>query len=190
MSDCPFRKELTEYPFDLHIIDDKMHELEKNLGYAFRDIRNLANAMCGKRLSSSATGPNNKDYYNNSLALVGDCILKSILAEELFRRGLCKGDITEFKKGLEGNETLLRLSDGLELKKYVFNENGFLPHIKPGKEPPPYSNHNQYLEAIIGSVFFDSDYETCRSWVLNRFYPSDKLDERIKQWSQLSLLTL
>ncbi|MBP5291000.1 MAG: hypothetical protein J6Y90_00065 [Lachnospiraceae bacterium] len=170
---------MIEYNLDLQVIDGRMHELEWILGYTFNDVRNLSNAMCGIRLNSAGSGPKIKDTYNSSLALVGDSILKAVLSEELFRRGLSKMDITEIKKGLEGNETLFDMSENIGLRRFVYNENGFYPDIK-GKELPQYGVHNQYLEAIIGSVYFDSDYETCKEWLLSRFYTKEVLDVHVK----------
>ena len=172
MSDCPFRKELSDYHLNLDVIDDRMHQLESVLGYEFRDIRNLSNAMCAIKLYRPDSGSNSKDYYNDSLAVVGDCVLKTVLSEELFKHGLFKGDITEIKKVLEDNETLLKMSDDLGLSAFAYNEHGFYPELQV-QDRSPYSKHNQYLEAIIGSVFFDSDYDACRSWLLKRFYTRD-----------------
>ena len=92
---------------------------------------------------------------------------------------LSKMDITEIKKGLEGNETLFDMSENIGLRRFVYNENGFYPDIK-GKELPQYGVHNQYLEAIRGSVYFDSDYETCKEWLLSRFYTKEVLDVHVK----------
>ena len=180
MSDCPFHKELTEYNLNLDVIDARMHELESALGYTFKDIRNLANAMCGIKIFRPGSGTNAKDYYNSSLATVGDSILSAILSEELFRRGLYMGEITQMKSSMEQNDTLLNISDKMDLKRYVFNVHGFFPDL-PTQDRPPYAKHNQYLEAIIGAVFFDSDYETCGKWILSRFYPKAMLDEYIEQ---------
>ena len=121
MSDCPFHKELTEYNLNLDVIDARMHELESALGYKFRNIRNLANAMCGIKIFRPGSGTNAKDYYNSSLATVGDSILSAILSEELFRRSLYMGEITSIKISMEKNDTLLNLSEKLNLSRYVFN---------------------------------------------------------------------
>ena len=182
MSDCPFRKELSDYLLNLDVIDDRMHELEPILGYRFRDIRNLSNAMCAIKLDRPDSGDNSKDYYNDSLAVVGDCVLKTVLSEELFRRGLFKGDLTEIKKMLEGNKALLEMSDKMGLSAFAYNEHGFYPNLE-SQDRPPYSKHNQYLEAIIGSVFFDSDYSTCKSWLLRRFYTKDVIDDWIDRYN-------
>ena len=47
MSDCRFNAELEDcIHLDMEKVDARMHELEEILGYRFRDIRNLADAMC------------------------------------------------------------------------------------------------------------------------------------------------
>lgn len=185
MSDCPFREELDRYNLDFESIDSKMHELESLLGYEYNDIRNLANAMCGIKLVREHAGGNSKDYYNDSLATVGDAIIKAILSEALFRRGLCKGEITILKSAMENNKTLLAISDRLELSDFVFNANGFYPDLQV-QDRPPYAGHNQYFEAIVASVYFDSDYETCREWLTGCFFTDEAIEVLIESYEVMN----
>ncbi len=158
-----------------------MHELEKILGYQFNNILNLADAMYTEKINIKETGRKSKNYYNDSLSVMGDSALSTILSEQLFKRGYCKGDITEIKARLEDNDTLKRMSDEIELMSYAFNEYGFLPELEVTIHPP-YSNHNQYLEAIIGAVFFDSNFEECKSWIQSVFHRGNNkhFDQRIQ----------
>ena len=181
MSDCYFRKELSDYDLDLTAIDERMRGLEEKLGYRFRDIRNLTDAMCAIKLARPGSGINSKDYYNESLAVVGDSVLKTVLSDLLFKQGLYKGDLTEVKKGLEGNDALFGLSEVIDLRQYAFNEHGFYPELQT-QNRPPYKGHNQYFEAIIGAVYYDSDYDTCRSWLLSRFFTQEYIDGLLRRF--------
>ncbi len=165
----------------LSAVDDRMHLLEDIIGYKFNDIRNLTNAMCGQKIFRDHSGVNSKDYYNDSLATVGDAILKAILSECLFKKGLYKGDITTIKQMLESNKKLLDMSNKFDLTNYVFNGNGFYNDV-PVQDRAPYSKHNQYFEAIIGAVYFDSNYETCRNWLLEKIYPDTLIEEWISKY--------
>ena len=182
MSDCRFLAELEDcIHLDMEKVDARMHELEEILGYRFRDIRNLADAMCGMKIPRPHAGSNAKDLYNDSLATVGDAVIKLVLSERLFRRGCYKGDITQIKSLVEKNDTLFELSNSIGLRDYVFNENWFYPDA-PKENRPAYAKHNQYFEAIVAAVFFDSDYETCKEWLIERFFTEEYLDHLIEEF--------
>lgn len=184
MSDCYFIEEIKDTPcLKLETIYTKMYELEKSLNHKFNDIANLANAMCAKKLNRDGSGGNSKDYYNSSLATVGDAMLKSILSETLFKQGLYKGDITKIKEKMENNKCLFQLSNKYNLKNYAFNEHGFYLDLN-SNERLPHSAHDQYLEAIIGAVYFDSNYESCRSWVTKELFTGDKINKLIEDYRQ------
>ncbi len=136
-----------------------------------------------KKINIKETGRKSKNCYNDSLSVVGDSVLSTILSEQLFKRGYCKGDITEIKARLEDNGTLKRMSDEIELMNYAFNEYSFLPDFEVTIRPP-YSNHNQYLEAIIGAVFFDSNFEECKSWITKRFFTEETINNLIREYNK------
>ena len=177
MSDCYFRKELTEMGIniDLDLIDSRMHELEAIIGFRFRDIRNLADAMCVVKITRKNAGRNSKEYYNNVLATVGDSVLKLVLSDSLFRKGLHMGELTEYKSCLESNDRLYSISEEKGIYRYAFNEAHFFREDAPDHEKLPDSKHNQYFEAIVGAVYYDSGFEKCRDWLLDNYY-GDILD--------------
>lgn len=160
MSDCFFKKELTEYSIiiDFGLIEKKMHELEKIIHFQFENINNLANAMCSIKIDRPGAGKNSKDYYNDSLATVGDCVIKTVLSDALFRKGFFKGDITTYKSTLEDNDTFYDRSTALGLYKYAFNRECFFCDTQDNSKLPN-SKHNQYFEAIAGAIYYDSGFE-------------------------------
>ena len=146
-----------------------MHNLEKIIGFRFKDIRNLANAMCSIQVFRPGAGENSREYYNSTLATVGDSVIKSILADALFRKGLYMGEITQIKSSLESNDYFYKLSNDYGLYRYSFNRKYFYDDA-PGHEKLPNSKHNAFFEATVGAVFYDSGYEKCREWLLSKFY--------------------
>ena len=179
MSDCSFKEKLPDNL--LETVKEKMHELEKILNYTFNDINNLSNAMCGTSIYREQAGENSKDYYNDSLAVVGDAIIKTVLSESLFKRGLFKGEITIIKEQLEKNDSLFNYSNKINLKNYVFNNHGFYFDTEI-QERAPYSKHNQYFEAIVGAVYFDSDFDKCRKWLLENIYTDSIIEDMISKY--------
>ena len=82
-------------------IEDKMHELEKIINYKFNDINLLCEALKAKKIVDIVfKSKNHKEYSNDKLALVGDTILKFVLAEYLYKDQSLKTkeDITNKKK--------------------------------------------------------------------------------------------
>ncbi len=158
MSDCYFKKELTEegIELDFKVIDSRMHDLEKIIGFKFRNIRNLANAMCSIIKERPDAGKNAQEYYNSALATVGDSVIKTILSSQLFKEGLYMGEITKKKSDMENNDRFFDLSDRHDLYKYSFNRKCFFEDA-PQNERLPNSKHNAFFEAIAGAIFFDSD---------------------------------
>ena len=171
MSDCFFQTELSEWGIriDPQLIEKRMHELEGIIRFEFRDIRNLANAMCCIKIDRPDAGKNSKDYYNDSLATVGDAVIKTILSDALFKKGQFKGDITTHKSMLEDNDTFYDLSNDLGIYRYSFNRDYFYSDA-PGNIRLPNSKHNQYFEAIAGAIFYDSGFEACKKWLLDNYY--------------------
>ena len=179
MSDCFFREELSNDL--LEKVKDKMHELEKVLNYTFSDIDNLSNAMCGKRIYRHNAGKNSKDHYNDALAVVGDAVIKTVLSEVLFKKGKYKGEITKIKEQLEKNEAIFNYSNKIGLKKFIFNNNGFY-YDNPKQELTSYAKHNQYFEAIVGAVYFDSSFDICKKWLLENVYNDDTIEKMIADY--------
>ncbi len=80
------------------MIIQKMKELADLIGYKFNNITFIKEAMHCQIVHKVGDGENRKNYTNDSLATLGDSILKFILTEHLFDKGYDKKDITEIKK--------------------------------------------------------------------------------------------
>ena len=70
---------------DLSRIETEMHELEKKLEYKFKNILLLAEAMKSQKLEKlPEDGDNQNEYSNESLAFLGDTIIKFLIADSLY----------------------------------------------------------------------------------------------------------
>ena len=75
-------------------IEKEMYELEAKLGYTFKDISLLAEAMKSQKLETIPDdGDNHDEYSNESMAFFGDTIIKCLLAKYLY------GEIPKRLKG-------------------------------------------------------------------------------------------
>jgi dsRNA-specific ribonuclease len=154
-------------------IEKEMHELEILLHYPFRNIRNLAKAMGSIKLEIPGQGKNGSEYSNEGLATVGDTILKFVLADKLYREGItAKGQITSKKSSIEKNSVMHRMMLSEGLLNYAYNDDHFYKDSDtPDHEKVVCKEHDPYIEAIVGAVYYDSNYETTKRWILEWLLP-------------------
>ena len=105
-------------------IEKEMRELELKIHYHFNDISWLAEAMGSIKIEVPGQGKNGSEYSNEGLATVGDAMLKSVIADYLYRTKniRTKGGITTAKSDLENNTTMHRLMLGEGLISYSYND--------------------------------------------------------------------
>ena len=155
-------------------IENKMRELEQIIHYHFNDVSWLAKAMGSIKIEVEWQGKNGSEYSNEGLATVGDTILKSVIADKLYRVDniRTKGEITAVKSSLENNATMHKMMLGEGLINYSYNDLHFysddniLDH-----EKVVCIEHDPYIEAIVGAVFYDSNYDTTKRWILKWLLP-------------------
>lgn len=158
-------------------IENEMRKLEVKIDYYFNDISWLAKAMGSIKIEVSSQGKNASEYANEGLATVGDAILKFVIADYLYRiEGITtKGKITAAKSVLEKNSTMHKMMIEEDLIAYAYNDLHFYKDKDiPEHEKVVCKGHDLYVEAIVGAVYYDSDYDTTRSWILNWLLPTLK----------------
>ena len=70
-------------------IKKMMKQFEIVLHYHFNEIEWLSKAMKSVLLpKKESDGKNHKEYTNEGLATVGDAIIKSVIADKLYKEGL------------------------------------------------------------------------------------------------------
>lgn len=155
-------------------ITDKMNEFQKKINYYFENIDNLKKAMRVVKIKPENRSKKCLEYTNSALATVGDAFLKAVLSDYFYSsKGIkSKGDLTDSKSILESNKTLhsLVMSEGWIY--YAYNEYGFFgdenieEHLKVKS-----TKHDPYVEAIIGAIYYDSNYETLKKWIIDILLP-------------------
>lgn len=73
---------------DKSVVYQKMRELEVKIHYHFNDIAWLSKAMKSEKIEVSGEGKNHSEYTNDGLATIGDTVLKSVIADYLYRKGI------------------------------------------------------------------------------------------------------
>ena len=142
---------------------DLLKKLQENIGYQFKDQSLLTLAMTHK---SSGT-PNNE-----RLEFLGDSLLNTIVAEALFTRfdDVPEGAMTTARAKLVKARTLADLGFKMEFDQIVVLGMG----EKKTENPVKHSIVGDSVEAVIGAMYLDSDFITCKEIVLDWY--KDLLD--------------
>ena len=144
--------------------DAAIHRLLDRLNYSFKqgDLLTLA-------LSHRSVGKTN----NERLEFLGDALLNAFIAEALFHRFPAgeEGQLSRMRAQLVKGETLAKIAKEFSLGEYLKLGEG---ELKSGGFRRS-SILADAVEAVIGAIYLDSDFNTCRRCVLN-WYQS-RLDE-------------
>lgn len=132
--------------------------LYKALSYTFSDEQLICKALRHRSLG--------KDN-NERLEFLGDSLLNFIVAEALFQKfpDAREGDLSRLRATLVQGDTLAELAREFELGNHLFLGEG---ELKSGGFRRD-SILADALEAVLGGVYLDSDFETCRRVVLTWF---------------------
>ena len=150
-------------------IETEMHELEKKLEYKFNNIFLLAEAMKSQKLEKlPEDGDNQNEYSNESLAFLGDTIIKFLIAEFLYKDKAGgdkrKGKMTELKARLENNEIFHRIMTAEELLLYSYHDKHFNMDNPPDHEKVVSKKHDPYIEAIATAIYMDGGWDAVTTW--------------------------
>ncbi len=128
------------------------------LGYPFRQTQLLEEALTHR----SAGGRNNE-----RLEFLGDSILNFVIAAELYATHprAAEGELSRLRATLVREETLAELAQRLNLGDHLRLGSG---EMKSGGFRRA-SILADALEAVIGAVYLDSDFETCQRLILRHY---------------------
>ena len=152
-------------------IETKMREFAEVLKYEFEDISWLKKAMSSKKIKGQ--GKNGSEYDNEGLATVGDAVLKSVIADYLYsvKENASKGYITEVKSKLESNSVLHEIMEKKGWLKYAYNDLHFYDENNPPNEQVVCGEHDPYIEAIVGAMYYDLNYDKTKEWIVDQLLP-------------------
>lgn len=176
MEKSNLEKYISDYKISLckELIKENMLELEEKIDYHFKDISLLARAMGVIKIEIPDQGKNGKEYTNSVLATIGDAILKAVLTDILYRSyGIqTKGQLTAKKSELEKSSVLHNIMNREKLIDYAFNEKHFYKDKGiPDNEKVVNNKHDQYIEAIVAAIYYDSNYDMVKEWISEWLFP-------------------
>ena len=154
-----------------------MKELEKKIGYFFKDKDLLRTALT----HSSCNGDGKPFRKNNErLEFLGDAVISLIVAEHLFKifPHDSEGDLTKVRAAFVCDNSLAEFAKKIDLGKFLILGKGEMN--SGGRERA--SNLEDAFEAVAGAIYLDRGLDAAKSFVL-RFMPS-KID--MKKIDQLA----
>lgn len=142
----------------LHQQKSNFNRLEKLIDYKFNNINLLKEALTHR---SAGSGNNER------LEFLGDSILNFVIAADLFEcyPTSSEGDLSRLRASLVNKEGLYLVSQDLKLGDYLILGSG---ELKSGG----YRRNSilaDTVEAILGAVYMDSDFESCRALILRLY---------------------
>lgn len=121
--------------------------------------------MAFRHRSAAILLKNGTKNSNERLEFLGDAVLGSVIAEELFKRYPYKseGFLTEMRSKIVSRANLNQLSKKLGLDELIEYDNRIVNY--PTKQG---SLLGDAFEALIGAIYLDKGYDFTHSFILNR----------------------
>lgn len=138
-----------------------MQNLEKRLGYKFKDINLLKTALSH---SSYANEKKNGYHSNERLEFLGDSVLSIIVSDYIFKHynDMPEGDLTRLRASLVCEKALCSFSRELELGNYLLLGKG--EDKSGGRERD--SILADAFEAVLAAIYIDGGIESARELAL------------------------
>ncbi|MEN8136508.1 MAG: ribonuclease III [Thermodesulfobacteriota bacterium] len=146
---------------------DLLNELEKDLGYGFRDLGLLQLALIHRSFSFEHDGRQDSD--NERLEFLGDAVLDLAIGHALFERytAMREGQLTKLRAMLVNEGHLAEMAEKMSLGRYLCLGRG--EDSSSGRSKP--SILSCAYEAVVGAIFNDGGYGAAADFVGRHFVP-------------------
>ncbi|MDD6484697.1 MAG: ribonuclease III [Clostridiales bacterium] len=136
-----------------------MTEIENNIGYKFKNVQYLENA-----LTHSSYANENRRSSNERLEFLGDAVLSIIISDYIFNRmsNTNEGDLSKLRASLVCEQSLYKVAKRVSLEKFILLGKG--EEQTGGRERP--SIVSDAFEAVLAAIYLDGGIEKARAWVL------------------------
>lgn len=139
---------------------EKLEELEKNIGYKFKDIKLLQNALTHTSYAYEHGVPSNE-----KLEFLGDSILEFVSSEYMYNKyqNLQEGQLTKVRATVVCGKSLYNVA-----KKHNFGDFMYL-----GKSELKTSENKRTailedsVEAVIAAIFIDGGLEQAKKFIID-----------------------
>ncbi len=149
-------------------MQQKLHELQHNIGYQFRDQELLENALMHSSFTNERHLPKHK--CNERLEFLGDAVLELISSEFLFfsNQKLPEGKLTKMRASMVCEPSLAFCAREIGLGDYLMLGKG--EETTGGRYRD--SVISDALEALIGAIYLDGGFASAKEFI-KRFVLND-----------------
>ncbi|MCX6557778.1 MAG: ribonuclease III [Candidatus Aminicenantes bacterium] len=141
-----------------------MDDLQKKLGYRFRDEELLRSALTHKSYNE---GGRNRGLDNERLEFLGDSVIGMVITDYIYRR--CRdnseGDLAKMRAHLVSSNLLFKVAKSIGLGSYLQLGRG--EEKNQGRRNPKIVS--SCLEALVGAIYLDSDLPAVAAVVIALF---------------------
>lgn len=143
-----------------------MKSIEKNLGYEFKNIKLLENALTH---SSYANEVRNGQTSNERLEFLGDSVLSIIVSDYIFKefKKIPEGELTKIRASLVCEKSLCTFSRELQIGNYLKLGKG--EENNGGRERV--SILADAFEALLAAIYLDGGIEPAKNLVMRFIVP-------------------
>lgn len=143
-----------------------MKSIEKNLGYEFKNIKLLENALTH---SSYANEVRNGHTSNERLEFLGDSVLSIIVSDYIFKefKKIPEGELTKIRASLVCEKSLCTFSRELQIGNYLKLGKG--EENNGGRERV--SILADAFEAVLAAIYLDGGIEPAKNLVMRFIVP-------------------
>lgn len=157
----------SDYGFTLivdNMTEKALTKLQHDINYAFKDIELLKLALTH---SSWVNEQDNQDAHNERLEFLGDAILEIHISRKLFEHfpHAREGLLTRLRSSMVNSSSLAKIAKQLELGLALRMGKG--EESQGGRTRP--SLLADTLEAMLGAIFLDSDFDTSGAVIYELF---------------------
>ncbi len=140
-----------------------LRELERRIGYHFRDFGLLKKSMVHSSYANEKNIP--KYECNERLEFLGDAVLELVSSEFLFfdESKMREGDLTKWRASMVCEPTLAFCARQIQLGEYLLLGKG--EEATGGRERD--SVTSDALEALIGAIYIDGGFASAKEFILS-----------------------
>ena len=141
--------------------EKKMEELQSRIGYRFKDVALLRQALSHSSFANEHRQEHLKD--NERLEFLGDAVLEVTSSEFLFLEypQMPEGDMTKLRASIVCEPTLALCAREINLPEYLL--------LGKGEEMTGGRNRNSIvsdaMEALIGAIYLDGGFASAKEFV-------------------------
>ena len=140
--------------------ENKLEELQMRIGYHFRDLKLLRQALSHSSYANEHRQEHAKD--NERLEFLGDAVLEVASSEFLFLEypKMPEGDMTKLRASLVCEPTLARCAREISLPEYLLLGKG--EEHTGGRQRD--SIVSDAMEAVIGAIYLDGGFANAKDF--------------------------